>query len=72
MTDEELDKMIIKLAEEYANENEYDFLDYNEYDDITDYESLKHAFIDGFKAGLKYKEEGKWNPHYITMTVSAY
>ena len=57
MTDKELEKLIEDMAEEYASENEFCFLDYDEHDDLTDYNSLKYAFMNGFKEGLKFKEE---------------
>ena len=57
MNDEDLEKLIEDMAEEYATENEFCFLDYDEDDDITDYASLKYAFMNGFKAGMKFKEE---------------
>ena len=57
MTDENLEKLIEDMAEEYATENEFCFLDYDEDEDITDYGSLRAAFMEGFKAGMKFKEE---------------
>ena len=57
MTEKDLEKLIEDMAEEYATENEFCFLDYDEDDDITDYASLYHAFIEGFKASINFKEE---------------
>ena len=59
MNDKDLEKLIEDMAVEYAEENQDLFIDYDEHDDLTDYNSLKYAFIDGFKAGMQFKEERK-------------
>ena len=57
MTEKNFEELIEDMAVEYAEENQDLFIDYDEHDDLTDYNSLKYAFIDGFKAGMKYKEK---------------
>ena len=56
MTDKELEKLIDDMAEDYANDNKAYISD--DCDD-TDYFSLRTAFIDGFKAGMKFKNKEK-------------
>lgn len=51
-----LEKLITDLAEEYADDNKEYILVYGS-DKISDYEEIKEAFIDGFKAGMRFKEE---------------
>ena len=57
MTDEDLEKLIEDMSETYAEENQDFYLCYDIYGDTTDYHSLKHAFTDGFKEGMQFKEE---------------
>ena len=57
MTEKNFEELIEDMAVEYAEENQDLFIDYDEHDDLTDYNSLKYAFIDGFKAGMRFKEE---------------
>ena len=45
----ELEQLIEDMAQEYASEHQYYFFPY-------DREDIKKAFINGFKAGLKFKE----------------
>ena len=59
MTEKDLEKLSINLAEKYASENQEFYFD-NEEEEITTYYDLRAAFIDGFKASLKFKEERKW------------
>ena len=55
MNDEDIEKLINDMAEEYAANN---YECYNEEEDwFTSYSSLRLGFIDGFKAGMKFKEE---------------
>lgn len=56
MTDKDLEKLIDEMSDEYAKDNE-EFP--NEETWITNYFDLKIGFIDGFKAGLNFKEERK-------------
>ena len=56
MTDEDIEKLIEDMAEEYADdEKEYVYI--NGDDMIMNYDDLKQGFIDGFKAGMKFKEK---------------
>ena len=59
MTDKALEKLIEDMAEAYAEGNQDFYLCYDIHGDTTDYYSLKHAFIDSFKEGMKFKEERK-------------
>ena len=52
MTDEDIEK----LAEKYASENQEFCIDANE-EEITTYYDLRAAFMEGFKAGMNFKEE---------------
>ena len=54
--EEDLEKLIEDIAVEYADDNKEYILVYGS-DMISDYYEIKEAFIDGFKAGLKFKEE---------------
>ena len=59
MTDIYLEKLIEDMAEAYAEGNQDFHLCYDKYGDTTDYYSLYHAFIDGFKEGMNFKEGRK-------------
>ena len=49
---DKLEKLIEDMAKEYASEHQYCFFHY-------DIEDIKKAFINGFKACMKFKEELK-------------
>ena len=57
MTNEDIEKLIEDMSETYAEENQDFYLCYDIHGDTTDYYSLKHAFIAGFRACMEYKEE---------------
>ena len=57
MNDKDFEKLIEDMAETYAEENQDLYLCYDTYADVTDYWSLYHAFIEGFKAGMELKEK---------------
>ena len=56
MTDEDIEKLITDLAEKYASKNQEFCVDANE-EEITTYYDLRAAFMEGFKAGMRFKEE---------------
>ena len=56
MTDEELEKLIDDMAEIYAEDNK-SYIRAYKLEEISDYVENKRKFIDGFKAGLNFKEE---------------